>query len=604
MVIRLVARIKEPDVYLLATDIQLALKEYDGAQKSCEEAFKISLKTRTASKKILTDVELKITRVMDQLTSREEEYKGIRLDPIQHLSMDIVELVMQHGLSGDDYFALKCTWVSQSWRQTLQNMPSLWHVYTYNAGATRTAQPKRQAWAQHADNHFREIRLLHADTKTAMNKINNTWKPYLKSMDTLKLEGTTMNNPDVVQHFAQLHSKSYNVTSLYLHSFNRQKFRKAELDLGLLTSENRATIRELHLSGVSFNSYEPPTEEADASEWTALRHLSLTQCLIIPSRKKVATGNSHEIEHVAQQDQLHSVLRRALNLENLVVAVNVLMISSAVSHPTTYSQSMTVLGHLHTLRIPPPCFWSIDIITPNVRHLAFTFGHNPIRTRFSQQDRSLQSGLVPLLTSFAPTGIDVGKLVSVEFMINGGDTKDTLLDWLQGMKNVQKLTVVSVKLSSGTASQLSPHFSLEESKLEELNVGSDQANTANRHLISLLSEDPSLCPKLQELHLADMYTPEEPLLAWIQARKSGGNPVSAITTLSLKHCTYISSFGNQRLRVYVPSYENVELGGISRLDWKGLCDNWNMAVANSAIEGLGGSASPADLIAADAEAGI
>ncbi|KAJ9124392.1 hypothetical protein QFC22_001192 [Naganishia vaughanmartiniae] len=450
--IRLITRINEPGMHLLATDIQLAMKDYDGALKSSQEAFKISAKGRTAAKRGLTDVEVDIVHGIDQLVGKVEGYRGVRADPVQHLSLDVIELVMQHGLAGDDYFALKCTWVTRSWRQTLQSIPSLWHVYTYNAGATRTALPKRQAWAKHAGNHFREIRLLHVDTKTAMNKINNSWKPYLRSMQTLKLEGTTMNHPDVVQHFAQLHAKTYNVESLHLHSFNRQSFRYNQLDLGLLTSENRATIQELHLEGISFEPYESLVDGADVSGWTALRYLSLNQCLILPFRKKVASGDAKDVEHLVQQDHLHSVLRRALNLEKLEVALNVLMISSSYSYPTTFSREMVVLERLVTLRIPPPCFWSIDIVTPNVRHLTFTFGHNPIRTRFPQQDRSPQSGLVPLLTLFAPTGIDVGKLVSVELMINGGDTKDNLLEWLVGMKNVERMTFVSVKLSSGTSS--------------------------------------------------------------------------------------------------------------------------------------------------------
>ncbi|KAJ9106425.1 hypothetical protein QFC21_001571 [Naganishia friedmannii] len=462
-------------------------------------------------------------------------------------------------------------------------MPSVWHVYTYNAGATRTALPKRQAWAQNADNHFREIRLLHVDTKTAINKINKSWKPYLKSMDTLRLEGTTMNNPHVVQHFAKAHSKSYNVKSLHLHSFSHQRFSNAELDLGLLTPDNRATVRELHLAGIYLDPYEPLADEADASGWTALRQLSLTQCLILPSKQKIAKGDLEDIEQLVQQDHLHSVLRRALNLEKLVVALNVLMISSTCSYPATYSRDMTVLEHVHTLRIPPPCFWSLHIATPNVRHLAFTFGHNPIRTRSSAQDHSQQSGLVPSLSSFTPTGIDVGKLVSVEFMINGGDTKDNLLNWLKGMKNVERMTVVSVKLSN------------EESRLEEMNVGSDPANTANRYLVALLRDNPLLCLKLQELHLADMYTPEEPLLAWVLARKSGHHPVSAVTTLALKHCTYISSSGNQHLRKHLPSYDNVELGGISRIDWKGLCDEWDKSVISNGTKDLPGSIPVGDL---------
>ncbi|KAJ9106424.1 hypothetical protein QFC21_001570 [Naganishia friedmannii] len=103
--IRLITRIKEPDMHLLVTDIQLAMKKYDDAQKSCQEAFKISLKVRAAPKAGLTDIEREIAHNIKQLVGKEEEYKGVRLDPVQHLSMDILELVMQHGLAGDNYFA-------------------------------------------------------------------------------------------------------------------------------------------------------------------------------------------------------------------------------------------------------------------------------------------------------------------------------------------------------------------------------------------------------------------------------------------------------------------------------------------------------------------
>ncbi|KAJ9094656.1 hypothetical protein QFC19_007869, partial [Naganishia cerealis] len=220
--IRMIVRITEPDLYLLAADIQLAMGNQTGALKSCEEALQFSLKARPPSKrKVLIEAEEQIMGIIEQLKPREKKYEGARLDPVAHLPLDIIELVMQHGLSSDQYFALKCTWVSRSWKQTLESVSSIWKTYTYNAGAARTAIQKRKAWAQNAGHRFNEIRLLHVDTKTAVKSINSTWKSYFRGLQTLKLEGTTMNNLDVIRQFGQSHSASYDIKTLHLHSLNR-----------------------------------------------------------------------------------------------------------------------------------------------------------------------------------------------------------------------------------------------------------------------------------------------------------------------------------------------------------------------------------------------
>ncbi|KAJ9124391.1 hypothetical protein QFC22_001191 [Naganishia vaughanmartiniae] len=578
---------KDAQMHLLVTDIKLATGDYTGALESCQQGLRIALKKRKAAKRHPTETEREVLRIFEQLIVQVTESDESRHDPFESLPADVIEIVMQHGLDHDEHFALGCTWLSSLWRQTLESMPSIWRAYTYDSAAIDTLDEKREAWARNGKNRFNEITLRNVDTYSALMDIDATCVPHFPNMHTLKLAGTTLSDLNVVRYIGESLSSSYNVKALHLQSFHSHRIRGHELDLGLITSENRATLQELHLSGIHFYAYHAPKDESMQSACAALRILSLHNCRITPDYTAGTNERTRNVEHRAQQDHVHHTLRRARNLETLAIALNPSLLGSSLyRYSATFSREMKLLPHLHTLRIPPPCVWSIDISTPRVRHLAFTFEGDPIRTsrdepgRDNGQDRYdlMRNGLVPSLDSFAPTGIDVGRLVTVELMINGGDTEDILLEWLRKMESVERLSVVSAKLLSGTASQLSLKFAPKMSRLRECQVGPNPAKTANRSLIKLLNDNPLMCPKLRELSLSDVRTPEAPLLAWIRARKEGDIAVSPISTLSLTHCTFISSASKQLLQQEVVAVHIVEPKDITRLNWQELCENWDKSL--------------------------
>jgi hypothetical protein len=571
LAIRATARIKAPDMHYLKTDIQLGMGDYAGAMKAYQEGLAVVVKGRTANKRRMTKCEEEMVERLTVLVPKRLVGQGTLIDPIV-LPMDVVELIMQHGITNDEYFALKASWVSQTWRTAIHDMPSLWRTYTYNPAAKQTSADKRKAWAAHAGNRFHEVRLVDVDSVTAMKKVNASWKPVLKDLQTLTLRGTTTRKEEVVEQLGKAHKGTYMLKRLNVEPFLQSSVTCNELDLGLLSDDNRAVVDAISIQGISFQdggAEETAKGDMVEAEYAALRELHITKCYF----NQVHEGNwAPTPVGQPQTDPLHQVLRTALNLEVLQFSSSYLLFGRF----TTYDRPLTDLEHLHTLRIPPPSLWTIDIKTPQVRHLAFDLMQSVDRSRHVVADQAATTnrGLIPELGSFAATGIDVSRLVTVELVINGSDTKERIHAWLGRMENVEKLVIRSPKLSGGTMSQLSPYYSPTESRLEEVSVGSDQVTTANRSFVTLLQEDTRLCPKLKELHLTNIYSPEAPLLKWIQDRKRYED-VADIQTLSLVHCTFITSIANRQLHQEIPQYSNVEYAGISRLGWKELCENWD-----------------------------
>lgn len=571
LAIRATSRIKEPGMHYLKTDIQLAMGDYAGAMKAYQEGLAVVVKGRTANKRRMTKCEGEMVERLTVLVPKRLVAEGKLIDPIV-LPMDVVELIMQHGITNDEYFALKASWVSQTWRTAIHDMPSLWRTYTYNPAAKQTSTDKRKAWTTHAGNRFHEVRLVDVDSVTAMKKVNASWKPVLKDLQTLTLRGTTTRKEEVVEQLGKAHKGTYMLKRLNVEPFLQSNATCNELDLGLLSGDNRAVVDAISIQGISFQdggAEETAKGDMVEAEYAALRELHITKCYF----NQVHEGNwAPTPVGQPQTDPLHQVLRTALNLEVLQFSSSYLLFGRF----TTYDRPLTDLEHLHTLRIPPPSLWTIDIKTPQVRHLAIDLMQSVDRSRHVVADQATTTnrGLIPELGSFAATVIDVSRLITVELVINGSDTEERIHAWLDRMKNVEKLVIRSPKLSGGTMSQLSPYYSPTESRLEEVSVGSDQVTTANRSFVTLLQEDTRLCPKLKELHLTNIYSPEAPLLKWIQDRKRYED-VADIQTLSLVHCTFITSIANRQLHQEIPQYSNVEYAGISRLGWKELCENWD-----------------------------
>lgn len=339
----------------------------------------------------------------------------------------------------------------------------------------------------------------------------------------------------------------------------------ASLDLGLLSASNKATIEDIRIAAIDFRGAKIDPVE-DELAYGALLRLTVTGCGI--SNGGDPTQEINTARQKPQTDPLHRLLRQAVNLEQLHFSCPVE--DSEIFN--AYDRPLILLDHLRDLRIPPPAVWTIDIKTPYVQHLAFDLRQSVDRAKHVVLG---SCGLIPDLGSFLATGIEFGKLISLELVLNGGDTKERLEAWLRGAINLEKLVIRSPKLSSGTLSQLSPFYSPSESELEEVEV-INPANTANRTLIAML-QDVGLCPRLQQLHLTNVYVPEDLLLALVQDRRNS-KLASEIRTLSLVRCTYLSSSANRQLARDIACYSNVEHGGISRLDWKQVCDRWEVAV--------------------------
>ena len=559
---RAIARSKDPAIHYLATDIYLKMGSYAKALKMYKDGLEIELKGRQPSERRYTAEERDRLALLQQITTK-PTISGTLADPFAHFPTDIIEQVMKQGLREDPYFALRCSWVSQAWRTTIHDMPSLWRTYTYNPAA-KTSKEKRQAWARYADNRFNEIQLVDVDSKTAMKQINATWKPFLKSVQMLTLRGTTTRKTSAIKQLA-VHSGTYSIRTLDVHGLGLRGDTYESLDLGLLSESNKATIEDIWIEAIDLRGSKIDPVE-DELAYGALLRLTVMGCGI--SNGGDPTQEINTARQKPQTDPLHRLLRQAVNLEQLHFSC--LVEDSEIFN--AYDRPLILLDHLRNLRMPPPAVWTIDIKTPHVQHLAFDLRQSVDRGKHVIRG---SGGLIPDLGSFSATGIDFGKLLSLELMLNGGDTKERLEAWLRGATNLAKLVIRSPKLSNGTLSQLSPFYSPSESKLEEVEV-IDPANTANRTLISML-QDVGLCPRLQELHLTNVYVPEDLLLALVEDRRNS-KIASEIRTLSLVRCTYLSSSANRQLARDVACYSNVEHRGISRLNWKQVCDRWEVKV--------------------------
>lgn len=583
LAIRAVGNATSPAVQYLASDIHVAMRNYTLALRVYQQGLQIAVsceKDRRAKtlgvncSRPLTEEENENVGMLQRLAANNDVAPPERFDPVVYLPADIIEIVMQQGIDNDDeYFALRCGWVSQAWRSTTQSMSSLWRTYKYNPSALRTLQEKREAWTRLAGDQPKEVR-LRTEYGMLTDQIAAELRHSLQTAKKVVLQGTALVEKGNIQRLAEAISASRFVTAIFVQPSEFLWRHNRTMDLELSTDTSRPRLEEICIAKVTFayrSSSQPEAAQEEQIGYAALRKLVIKRCYFDAGTETLnaATGNSRD--RYIQADPLHALLRTSPNLEVLQIDCR---LSPGRGFPTSYERPLIEMKQIHSLRIPPPSRWTIDIKAPGVRHLAFSQVERPTDLLHYELPRPVQSGLLPNLATFAVTEIDVDKLVTLELAINGSDSWEALYDWLRQARGAERLVV----RSSGhqyRLSQLTRYYSKADSVFENVPEGKDPANTANRTLVTTLAQNPGLCPILKILELVDMYVPEKPLLEWIQARTQDDHAVSPIASLSLIQCTHINMATDLKLRQEVPTFTRIEYEDISRHNWQELCNDWD-----------------------------
>lgn len=454
-----------------------------------------------------------------------------RRDPFEVLPLEVMIIIMQHGLEKDRYFALRNSWVSKLWRSTLNDScPGLWGTFTTSARdmKKKSNSDKRKAWVLRSAGRFIIVRL----DKLTLGNIGRLPKSLAKqfqSVQHLSIEGQT---PSVIQRFVKTHTPDIAFPRLkYLTikgSVDREGRRvhnrmRGEIPAGqpihcdIIGPAAREVLESLTVESMYYQRGESVVAgrtiaPLEIHRFPALKELRVRDCVMdysYPSSRPLAAG-----EGEYQHDPVHDLLRGADQLESLEISLFPSLDSDIRNRVPQPQRSRRVqMPHLSSATIPPPAVWAIDFLAPQLESLI-------LATEFHRSD-------VPLVPDFEETPVPferIGKLKVVELVCDGADYIAPLKAWLVQLDSVTKLAVRNLQPHNNVPEN---HQYESESESGAGDVSQDdhdpdfgQDNRASMRLTKLLADSPELCPKMTELQFHGCYTNGKSLIDWLRKRKA------------------------------------------------------------------------------------
>lgn len=473
----------------------------------------------------------KLERLREQASDvKNNVYKE---DPLDKLPPEIVINIIQLGLEEDPLFALKCSWVNQRWRNTINhNCPELWRKWTLSDEELGSPhmEARRRHWLIHAGGEF-DVVSLQALSSLSINRL-----PTDIAFEADKRLEVKVQNMDLLDSFVRKNQGDAGF-SICIESLRLDVGRVRQVDGGSRYRERqspsdvltcnlpvyRGTLRSLELLNIGFSSYYLNTyspveiQQPDILSYPALKHLYLENCLLpdVFAETGVDSGTGPGLQY--QADALHNTLRGARLLENLEVVVSWYNRRA----PDSGLNVVILLEELHTAILPPTSVWSIDIVGRNLKSLAFRLLKTNGKYSPAAIDQDDHTELIPDPDDTVITVSSMALLETVELLSSPADDISKLRAWICRLPNVSKLVIRDIE-----------QFPYPE----PYGKAWYPANRVSNRALQLLSDNPDWCPALTTLHFESCFTPGRSLVEWIRQRKQS-TTCTTIKKLILEGCT-------------------------------------------------------------------
>jgi tetratricopeptide (TPR) repeat protein len=283
-----------PGKFYLAGDIHVGMGNYDSALRAYQDGLEIALMYENGNRvrhkgvditRSPTKEESENLSIIHQFAGRNEAAFAKRLDPVV-LPAEIFEIILQHVIydnATDEDFALRCGWVSQAWRNSTRNMPSIWRSYTYKPESEDEPRIEKSAfWIDRARKRgLQEVRMVHPNGPLPLTGgLAVVLKFCLRKATTLVFQGTMLSHRRSVGHLAEVISSSRFLKVLRIEASRLPQTYSQHVDLGLFTAESAARIEELRVAGVNLvrpRNTSAPVVSAGV-KYHALRNLTIERC--------------------------------------------------------------------------------------------------------------------------------------------------------------------------------------------------------------------------------------------------------------------------------------------------------------------------------------
>jgi hypothetical protein len=477
-------------------------------------------------------------------------------DPFEKLPLEIVIRIFQLGLEDDPMLALKGSWVNQRWRNTIQhNCPELWRTWTADDQELRGKRwdGRREFWLQRAGGSFDEISLDNL-TSPAIIRLPTEMRLYAPNVKRVQMKFSNMDmldlfagsgeyrhrhgvTPEVIMGITSLRLAIVRIRSLWGGRKYRYRPQPSQvITCGLRIDVN--SLRTLELSDVGFSrlgqSVPLDVPEPDTTSYPVLTCLIAENCMFPMAYAMTGINDASGANVRYKADVLHNTLRGSPRLEHLEVMFS-WMNRRAEDHVGGRHISM---DHLQTAILPPPAVWSIDILAPNLKSIAFRLlkldgSYTP------GESTGMRSPLIPALED-TPVDVDtMARLESAEFVCSRADDISRLNSWISRMPNIKELMIRDIEQFP-----YPPPYA----------KAAHPANRTSNKVLQLLIDNPDWCPTLTTLCFESCFTPGHMLVEYVRKRKHSST-TAAISKLTLEGCTKLSKKAKTVLAQEVSEFE-------------------------------------------------
>lgn len=460
--------------------------------------------------------------------------KGFRADPFV-LPLELVIQILQYASLQDPDICLKASWVNSHWRGTVLGCKELWQrlVFTCESVKKASCEAKSSAWTERAGGSIRTVVISNFNF-TAAKKFTRKRARCVQDAEQLDVH---VRDPSVLHGLVgSLREYTSNITDLRINggylaqSGNRpQDSLTCELVIEGYGRRTRPALRNLEnieIISVDYDQsryYHSPglrrVNEPTVHSYPALKRLTLKQCKL----DNVYANTGSDLNSVPsgdryRADMLHRTLSGAPVLEYLEVNMN----WNDCHREQTSLDKKFAMPSLTTAKIHPPSIHCIDIDAPNLETLAYTLPLGFTNSRYNNRHSEAQP-MIPAVADSLVAADSMAKLKSVEFACHAIDDIARLENWISRLPNLNKLVL---RNACGTP------YPVTTSDDEKPDL------RATTRVLTLLNDNPELCPSLRDLELEGCFASGHALVEYVKKRKDSAS--ASLERIDLKACSAIS----------------------------------------------------------------
>ncbi|KAJ9111802.1 hypothetical protein QFC22_006461 [Naganishia vaughanmartiniae] len=228
-------------------------------------------------------------------------------------------------------------------------------------------------------------------------------------------------------------------------------------------------------------------------------------------------------------DPLHAVLRYAENIEYLGIKPDWTHHIYFI-HRQDRPMTKTTLLRLKEAVIPPPNFWGIGIIAPNLESLSFAILDDKSRSEAESDARDLTS-LIPTIAESPSTIESLVHLNEISFECNLEDSITALEEWLPHLVHVRKFSIRGA-----------PGITLHCDDADR------PVKPAHKEILQSLVDHPGWLSKLEQINLTHCAHPDETVVAFVTQRKRREGVQGGLKSVALKRCAPLSDEVYERMK--------------------------------------------------------